>query len=81
MSCGIPVIASNVTSIPEIVQDATLFVNPYDVDDMLTKMEVALQDNNLRTSLIEKGFNRVKSLSWDLTAKETLKAYEKVFNT
>ena len=81
MSCGVPVIASNVTSIPEIVGDAALFVNPHDIDDIFEKIETALYDDSIRNLLIDKGFNRVKSLSWDFTAQETLKSYEKIYNS
>jgi glycosyltransferase involved in cell wall biosynthesis len=78
MACGIPVIASNVTSIPEIVKDSTLLVNPYDIDDLSEKMYNVLLDNDLRQSLITKGLKRASTLTWEHTAKDTLNAYRNI---
>ncbi|MGH4117967.1 glycosyltransferase family 4 protein [Clostridium sp.] len=78
MACGVPVIASNVTSIPEIVKDSTLLVNPYDVNDLSEKMYNALHDNSLRQSLITKGLKRASELTWEGTAKDTLAAYKNI---
>ncbi|MBU3143175.1 glycosyltransferase family 1 protein [Clostridium sp. CF012] len=78
MACGVPVIASNVTSIPEILKDSTLLVNPYDTVDLSEKMYNALLDNDLRQSLISKGLKRSSTLTWEHTATETLKAYRNI---
>lgn len=78
MACGIPVIASNVTSIPEILKDSTLLVNPYDIDDLSEKMYNVLLDNDLRQSLIAKGLKRASTLTWEHTAIDTLKAYKNI---
>lgn len=81
MACGVPVIASNATSIPEIVKDSTLLVNPYDVNDLSEKMYNALLDNNLRQSLITKGLKRASTLTWEHTAASTLSAYQNILGT
>ncbi len=78
MACGVPVIASNVTSIPEIVKDSTLLINPYDVIDLSKKMYNALLDNDLRQSLITKGLNRSSELTWNHTASDTVNAYKNI---
>ncbi|KYH34949.1 mannosylfructose-phosphate synthase [Clostridium tepidiprofundi DSM 19306] len=78
MACGIPVIASNTTSIPEILKDSALYIDPYNIDDMYKKIYRALVDNKLRSELIKKGFKRVSELSWKKTAVETLNAYKKI---
>lgn len=78
MACGVPVIASNVTSIPEIVKDSTLLVNPYDVNELCEKMYTALLDNTLRQSLITKGLKRASDLTWEHTATGTLAAYKNI---
>lgn len=78
MACGVPVIASNVTSIPEIVKDSTLLVNPYDTNDLSEKMYNALLDNSLRQCLIAKGLKRSSTLTWEHTAKATLNAYKNI---
>ena len=78
MACGVPVIASNVTSIPEIVKDSTLLVNPYDINDLSEKMYDALLDNDLRQCLITKGLKRTDALTWEHTATATLNAYNNI---
>ena len=78
MACGVPVIASNVTSIPEIVKDATLLVNPYDINELSEKMYNVLHDDALRQSLITKGLKRASTLTWDNTAASTLIAYQNI---
>ncbi len=78
MACGVPVITSNVTSIPEIVKDSTLLVNPYDLVELSENMYNAIFDNDLRQSLINKGLKRASTLTWEHTAADTLKAYENI---
>lgn len=78
MACGIPVIASNTTSIPEILKDSCLYVDPYDIDDIYSKMYDVLTSKDLRNILIQNGFDRVSRLSWKETALSTLAAYRKI---
>lgn len=78
MACGIPVITSNVTSIPEVVGDAALLFNPKETEVLSEKICEALMNEHLRINLIVKGFKKARSLSWDKTAIETLKAYEAI---
>lgn len=75
MACDCPVIASNVTSIPEIVGDAAILVNPYDVNEIADAMVSLFNNSQLRKELIEKGRERIKLFSWDRVAKETLRIY------
>lgn len=78
MSCGTPVIASNVTSMPEILQDAAILIAPSDIDKLCIAMKDILNDEQLRNNLILKGFKRASSLSWDKTARETIDIYKKI---
>ncbi|WP_291569515.1 glycosyltransferase family 4 protein [Clostridium sp. UBA4548] len=78
MACGIPVITSNVTSIPEVVGDAALLFNPKETEVLSEKICEALMNEHLRINLIVKGFKKARALSWDKTAIETLKAYEAI---
>ncbi len=80
MACGTPVIASNSTSIPEILDDSALFCAPQDIDDLANKILLVIYDNHLRNKLIEKGFIKASSLTWESTSINTLKAYESVIN-
>ena len=76
MACGCPVIASNVTSIPEVVDDAGLLADPLNVKEIVNAIEQVLSDDGLREKLIDKGFAQSRKFSWDKTAFETAKVYE-----
>ena len=78
MACGTPVVTSNSTSIPEIVGDAAILMDPYDVDDLCEKMYLVLTNKELKDSLISKGLSRSSELSWEKTAKQTLDAYSSI---
>jgi glycosyltransferase involved in cell wall biosynthesis len=76
MACGTPVITSNTTSLPEVVGDAGIMVNPTDFDLMADKIHEILTDSDLRANLAEKGLKRAKMFSWDQSAQKTLNIYE-----
>jgi glycosyltransferase involved in cell wall biosynthesis len=78
MACGTPVITSNVTSLPEVVGDAALMVEPTDGDALAGAIRQALTDEPLRERLREAGFARAARFSWERTAAETLDVYRKV---
>jgi glycosyltransferase involved in cell wall biosynthesis len=80
MACGTPVITSNTSSLPEVVGDAGIMVNPYDVDELANRMYEVLTNNGLREELSKKGLERAKLFSWKKCAEETLKVYEEVYN-
>ena len=78
MQCGCPVVTSNVSSLPEVVGDAALTVNPTSVEELATALERILQDDQLRLGLHERGLQRASQFSWERCAKETLTVYERV---
>lgn len=78
MACGIPVVSANATSLPEIIGEAGVLFDPFDVEEMASSIYRVLDDNSLKQNLISKGFQRVKEFSWDKTAKQTLKVFEEV---
>ncbi len=78
MACGTPVITSNVTSLPEVVGDAGITVNPYDADRLAEAMHEVLTNEGLREEMIEKGLKRAKTFSLEKEARETLRVYEEV---
>jgi len=80
MACGTPVVASNTSSIPEVVGNAALLFDPYNVEEMADAMHRALTDEQLRSDLRQKGFERVKQFSWERAARETLAVYEEVYD-
>lgn len=78
MSCGTPVITSNVSSIPEIVGDAGILIDPYDSSNLVNALGNLLENDSLKAELIEKGFSRAKLFSWEKTAKNTLSVYKAI---
>ncbi len=78
MACGTPVLTSNVSSLPEVVGDAALTVNPENVFEIARGLKEILLDDALRSSLIEKGKVRINRFSWDQTAREVLETYREV---
>lgn len=77
MACGVPVVASNVGSIPEVVGKAGILVDPNDVNSIAKGIEdVLLADTSKYNSMVEKGLTQVKKFSWEKTARETLKIIE-----
>jgi glycosyltransferase involved in cell wall biosynthesis len=79
MSCNVPVITSNITSMPEAAGEAALLVNPNYVEEISSAMKKML-DDDVRNLLIEKGKLQAKKFSWDLTADSLWKCCERVLN-
>ncbi|HOI71132.1 MAG TPA: glycosyltransferase family 1 protein [Methanobacterium sp.] len=78
MACGCPVITSKTSSLPEVVGDAGLMVNPKSKYELKDAMKTLLINSNLRTELIKKGINRSKKFTWKRCAKKTLNVYKEV---
>jgi len=78
MNMKCPVIASKMSSIPEILGDAGLYINPDEPEDLENKIELLLNDGNLREELIKKGLMQKEKFSWDKCAKETLDYYKEI---
>lgn len=79
MRCGTPVIASNVSSILEVLGDAALYVDPMDYEEIACRAELLLSDKKLRDKKTEEGLSQAKKYSWDSYCKDTLKAYKVLF--
>lgn len=75
---GTPVIASNVSSIPEIAGDAALLVDPINVQEIADAMVKVAEDDKLRYDMRQKGFKQVEKFDWAKCAKETLEIYRSV---
>ncbi len=70
MALAVPVIASQVASLPEVLSQAALLVNPHDSSDLARAIEDVLGDDELREKLIQRGLERAKQFSWERTAKD-----------
>lgn len=66
--CGVPVITSNVTSMPEVAGDAALLIDPFDIDDIAGAMQSLATNNDLRKTLITKGLERAALFTWQQSA-------------
>lgn len=81
MSCGTAVITSNTTSIPEVVQNSGLLINPYSDLELQNAMETILSNETLRKNFEALALERSSEFSWKNTATKTLEVYKKVYNT
>ena len=77
MQCGVPVIAGNRTSLPEIVGEAGLLFDPFDTAELVKALTRVLDDSAYRAELRIKGLERAKDFNWKTTAQLTLKAYQR----
>ncbi len=78
MSLGAPVITSNISSLPEVAEDAGILVDPYNITDIAQAMERVFTDTTLRQSLIAKGYKQVQKFSWNKTAQRYLQIVAEV---
>ncbi|MDZ4824656.1 MAG: glycosyltransferase family 1 protein [Flavobacteriales bacterium] len=78
--CGVPVITSNMTSMPEVSGDAALLVNPFSVDEISGAMNSVYSDISLRADLIAKGNVRMNNFSWQRTADLLWNSIEKLMD-
>jgi glycosyltransferase involved in cell wall biosynthesis len=75
MQCGTPVITSNTSSLPEVVGDAGIQIDPKDEDALCQAIIELLNNSELRKTLSKKGIDRSRKFSWSKCADETLKVY------
>lgn len=80
MACGTPVITSNTSSLPEVVGDAALLVNPHDTLRLAETMLQVLMDAELAASLIRKGLAHCKKYTWQSNASRILEIYHQTVN-
>jgi len=77
MQCGAPVVAGNQTSLPEVVGDAGLLVDPFNVEALAGAIARVIDDSSLRERLRDRGLERASHFSWRATARLTLEAYKR----
>ena len=78
MASGTPVVTSGVSSLPEVVGDAAVIVNPENVFDIARGIQEVLLDEALRRELIQKGYAQVAKFSWERAARQVLEIYQEV---
>ena len=81
MACGAPVITSKVSSLPEVVGDAALLVDPHNSEEIAAAIINVLSDSELAGELRRKGFARAQAFSWPRSVTRTLEIYREVANS
>ena len=76
MASGTAVVTSIASSLPEVVEDAAMLVNPYDVGEIAKAIELVLEDQQLKQDLITRGFSQIEKFSWSEAAKKTVSVFE-----
>ncbi len=76
MASGVPVVVSNVSSLPEVAGDASRLVDPNSVDSIAEGLLEVLTDQKLRDRMIAKGLEQAKKFTWENTARKTLEVIE-----
>ena len=81
MACGVPVITSNTSSMPEVAgEDAAFIIDPFNPKEIAQAMRNLVEDKMLANVLAEKGIERAKDFSWKAMAQNVLELYEDVYN-
>ena len=75
MACGVPVVTSNASSLPEVVGDAGAQVDPLDVDGLAAALERAVRDETWRATAIARGMARARDFTWPRAARRLLEVY------
>jgi glycosyltransferase involved in cell wall biosynthesis len=78
MASGTPVISSNSSSLPEVVGDAAVMINPYDVESLAKAIVMVLESESLRKKMREKGLEQAGRFTWEKCADETAMVYDSV---
>jgi glycosyltransferase involved in cell wall biosynthesis len=80
-ACGVPLLAGTISSLPEVVGDGGLLVNPLDTSAIATGLARLLDDVDLRHDLIARGMANLQRFSWDATARTVLTVIENLLST
>ena len=78
MACGVPVITSNISSLPEVTGDAAYYVTPDSVTSITRALEEVSSNSRLRNVMIKKGLKRAGQFRWERTASRTMDCYDMI---
>jgi len=78
MSCGTPIITSNISSIPEVVGDGGILIDPFNMKNLMYSLEALLNDNEIKNELASKALKRASDFSWKKTSEKTIEVYNKI---
>lgn len=80
MSCGCPVVTSNISSLPEVVGDAALLIDPYSTEEIAGAIGTLLANHDLHQDLVRKGLRRATEFSWESSAHKLLDVFKSLEN-
>jgi glycosyltransferase involved in cell wall biosynthesis len=75
-ACGVPVVTSDVSSMPEIGGQGAAYVDPLDIEDIKKTIRKVFYDNEVRKNLIKEGLKNVKQFTWEKTVEQTIEVYK-----
>jgi glycosyltransferase involved in cell wall biosynthesis len=78
MACGVPVLSSRVTSVPEVVGDAGMLCDPYDVNGFASVLVRVVNEPDLRQFMISGGLERAKQFTWERTIRQLVSTFENI---
>lgn len=81
MQCGVPVLVSNTSSLPEVVGEAGMYANPNDVSEISSHMETFLREKSIREEMSKQALGRAKLFTWEKTASLTKKVYQRTYES
>jgi glycosyltransferase involved in cell wall biosynthesis len=81
MACGVPVLCSNTSSLPEVADDAAVLVNPLEVDDIARGLHEITTNEDLRRTLIERGYRQAQQFTWQACADVVLSVFENMLKS
>lgn len=80
MACGVPVITSNTSSLPEVVGDAALLVDPNNIAALAQAIQTLLENEQLRSAMVQKGYRQAQKYTWDMSARRMIQVYQKLYD-
>ncbi len=78
MACGVPVVTSNLSSLPEVAGDAGILVTPTDLGEIVDAIERVISDSTLRENMIAKGLQQAQKFSWQTGAQQLNEVYDRL---
>jgi glycosyltransferase involved in cell wall biosynthesis len=80
MACGVPIITSNTSSLPEVVGNAGIMIDPCDIESLSDKMYRVLKDKKLKHQMSRDGLKRSKMFTWEKTVNDVIEVYNQIFS-
>jgi len=76
MACGVPVVCSNASSLPEVAGDAALLIDPLDTEELTQALNRGLEDAGLRQAMVDRGFVQAARFTWERAARQLLAVFD-----